>query len=122
LSINPLSGKTSVLAKDFILIDARSKGRFNGTETEPRKNTRSGSIPNSLCLPFTELINNDNTFIEKKKILDKFKSITNDDNKNLVFSCGSGVTASVLALAYSLINITYMPIIYDGSWAEYGKI
>ncbi len=112
----------NIFDKDFILIDARSKGRFNGTETEPRKNTRSGSIPNSLCLPFTELINNDNTFIEKKKILDKFKSITNDDNKNLVFSCGSGVTASVLALAYSLINITYMPIIYDGSWAEYGKI
>ena len=38
-----------------------------------------------------------------------------------VFSCGSGVTASVLALAYSLINAKYMPTIYDGSWAEYGK-
>ena len=41
---------------------------------------------------------------------------------NVVFSCGSGVTASVLALAYSLINNKYMPTIYDGSWAEYGKI
>ena len=40
---------------------------------------------------------------------------------NVVFSCGSGVTASVLALAYSLINNKYMPTIYDGSWAEYGK-
>ncbi len=40
---------------------------------------------------------------------------------NIVFSCGSGVTASVLALAYSLINNKYMPTIYDGSWAEYGK-
>ena len=45
-----------------------------------------------------------------------------DHNKNLVFSCGSGVTASVLALAYSLINDKYHPCIYDGSWAEYGKI
>ena len=42
-------------------------------------------------------------------------------SKNLVFSCGSGVTASVLALAYSLINDKYMPTIYDGSWSEYGK-
>ena len=43
-------------------------------------------------------------------------------DKNLVFSCGSGVTASVLALAYSLIDNKYMPKIYDGSWSEYGKI
>ena len=41
---------------------------------------------------------------------------------NVVFSCGSGVTAAVLALAYSLINNKYVPTIYDGSWVEYGKI
>ena len=44
-----------------------------------------------------------------------------DQEKNIVFSCGSGVTASVLALAYSIINAKYMPSIYDGSWSEYGK-
>ena len=42
--------------------------------------------------------------------------------KDVVFSCGSGVTACVLALAYSLINDKYQPCIYDGSWAEYGLI
>ena len=51
----------------------------------------------------------------------KFESLKFDKEKNIVFSCGSGVTASVLALAYSLINAKYMPTIYDGSWAEYGK-
>jgi len=83
---------------------------------------RSGSIKNSFCLPFSELLNNDDhTFIAKDKIVEKFNSIGFDHNKNVIFSCGSGVTASVLALAYSLINAKYMPTIYDGSWSEYGK-
>ncbi len=107
---------------EFNVIDARSRDRFDGKVAEPRKGLRSGCIKNSYCLPFSELINNDHTFISKDKILEKFKSINFDNNKNAVFSCGSGVTATVLALAYSLINVKYMPTIYDGSWAEYGKI
>ena len=106
----------------FNVIDARSRDRFDGKVAEPRKGLKSGCIKNSYCLPFSELINNDHTFISRDKILEKFKSINFDNNKNVVFSCGSGVTASVLALAYSLINVKYMPTIYDGSWAEYGKI
>ena len=51
--------------------------------------------------------------------MEKFKSFKFDQDKNVVFSCGSGVTASVLVLPYSFINSKYMPIIYDGSWAEY---
>jgi len=82
---------------------------------------RSGSIKNSFCLPFSELINQDHTFISRKKIHEKFKSTGYEAGKNIVFTCGSGVTASVLALAYSLIDIKYMPTIYDGSWSEYGK-
>ena len=107
---------------EFNIIDARSRDRFDGKVAEPRKGLKSGCIKNSYCLPFSELINNDHTFISKDKILEKFKSINFDNNKNVVFSCGSGVTATVLALAYSLINVKYMPTIYDGSWAEYGKI
>ena len=106
---------------DFIVIDARSRERFEGKVAEPRKGLRSGSIKNSFCLPFKELINDDHTFVSKDEITEKFKSLNFDLSKNLVFSCGSGVTASVLALAYSLINDKYMPTIYDGSWSEYGK-
>ena len=106
---------------DFNVVDARSKERFEGKVAEPRKGLRSGSIKNSFCLPFGELINDDHTFVSKDKISEKFKSFNFDHSKNMVFSCGSGVTASVLALAYSLINDKYMPTIYDGSWSEYGK-
>ena len=72
-------------------------------------------------MPFGQLINDDHTFVSKDKISEKFKSFNFDQSKNMVFSCGSGVTASVLALAYSLINDKYIPTIYDGSWSEYGK-
>ena len=111
----------NIITNKFNVIDARSKQRFEGKVAEPRKGLRSGSIKNSFCLPFGELINEDHTFISKEKIIEKFKSINFDYTKNVVFSCGSGVTASVLALAYSLINDKYIPTIYDGSWSEYGQ-
>ena len=111
----------NILENKFNVIDARSLERFEGEVPEPRKGLRSGSIKNSFCLPYSELINQDHTFISKEKIYEKFKSTGYDVDKNIVFSCGSGVTASVLALAYSLINNKYTPTIYDGSWSEYGK-
>ena len=111
----------NITLNEFIVVDARSRERFEGKVPEPRKGLRSGSIKNSFCLPFSELINDDHTFASKDKIKAQFRLFNLDLNQNIVFSCGSGVTASVLALAYSLINDKYMPTIYDGSWSEYGK-
>ena len=109
--------------KEFIVVDARSRGRFEGKEPEPRKELRSGSIPNSFCLPFKECINEDHSFKSKEQLLIKFKEILGSElPNNLVFSCGSGITAAVLSLAYSVINDKYLPTIYDGSWAEYGRL
>ena len=113
---------SNISLSEFFVIDARSKERFEGKAPDPRKNVRSGSIPNSLCLPFKEIINEDNTFKKKDEISKIFNQIVDLKHSNIVFSCGSGVTACVLALAYSLVNNTYSPTIYDGSWAEYGKI
>ena len=119
---NKIQINENLKKKEFILIDARSKSRFEGKEPEPRKELKSGSIPKSYCLPFKELINEDNSFKNKKEISLKFKKILGSElPNNLVFSCGSGITASVLSLAYSLINDKYLPTIYDGSWAEYGR-
>ena len=113
---------SNISLSEFFVIDARSKERFQGKAPDPRKNVRSGSIPNSLCLPFKKIINEDNTFKKKDEISKIFNQIIDLKHNNLVFSCGSGVTACVLALAYSLVDNTYSPTIYDGSWAEYGKI
>lgn len=113
----------NILKKKFNVVDARNQNRFDGIEPEPRKNLRSGSIPNSFCLPFNEIINQkDKTFLEINIIREKFLKLGINNEKNVVFSCGSGITATVLGLAYSLINDKYLPTVYDGSWVEYGKI
>ena len=113
----------NIAEKKFQVVDARSKNRFLGLEKEPRPGVRSGSIKNSYCLPFGELINpEDKTFLEKNLIKEKFAKIGINKENNVVFSCGSGITAAVLSLAYSMINDKYLPKIYDGSWTEYGLI
>ena len=104
----------------FELIDARSKERFEGSVPEPRKELKSGNIKGSKNLPFMQLINeNDNTFKSKVEIKLIFDRLNLDTKKEIAFTCGSGVTACILALANSIIS-GKNPIIYDGSWAEFG--
>jgi thiosulfate/3-mercaptopyruvate sulfurtransferase len=113
----------NVKTRKFKVIDARSKERFEGKAPEPREGLRSGNIKNSFCVPFNECLNENKTFKNKGDLQKIFKTcLGNINEKNIVFSCGSGVTACVLALSYSLINDKYQPCIYDGSWAEYGMI
>ena len=93
---NKLQIDKNISENEFYVIDARSRERFEGKVVEPRKGLRSGSIKNSLCLPFVELINkDDHTFIAKDKIVEKFSSIGLDYNKNVIFSCGSGILSLI---------------------------
>jgi thiosulfate/3-mercaptopyruvate sulfurtransferase len=111
----------NIKRNEFTVLDARSKSRFLGLEPEPRPGIKSGSIEGSKSLPLSELINTkDNTFLDKEKLKNIF-DLRGGNINNIVMSCGSSVSASSLALAYSIINDEYMAKIYIGSWTEYGK-
>ena len=103
------------------IIDARSEGRFLGTEPEPRSGLRSGSIENSINVPFETLLNEDFTFKKKEEILDIFSQKGIVFNNYIITTCGSGVTAAVLYLALDEIGCSKISL-YDGSWAEWGKV
>ncbi|WP_230080293.1 sulfurtransferase [Winogradskyella marina] len=102
-----------------LIVDARSAPRFNCLVDEPRAGLRRGTIPNSKNLPYTDLFNG-NTFKSVNDI-SKIFNILVRENKTLVFSCGSGITACILALAATLCNYKNL-VVYDGSWTEYGSL
>lgn len=100
---------------DFAVMDARSEGRFKGVEPEPRAGLRPGHMPNAINIPFTRVLE-DGMLASKAKlhsIFDKYK------DKKMIFSCGSGVTASILALAADQAEFKDLSV-YDGSWSEWG--
>ncbi|MDC0339932.1 rhodanese-like domain-containing protein [Pelagibacteraceae bacterium] len=111
----------NIISKKFQLIDARGEKRFLGLQPEPRKDIRSGNIEGSKNLPFQELINNmeGRTFKKREELINIFKERQIFIDREMAFTCGSGVTACILGLANSIIS-GKKPIIYDGSWAEYG--
>jgi len=107
--------------KSFVLVDARNRKRFEGKMEEPRPGLKKGSIPNSKNIPFQDCINFEtNTFKTKSELIKIFAENNVDYYKPTVFTCGSGVSACVLGLAYFIIN-DKNAVIYDGSFAEWGK-
>lgn len=105
--------------KKELVIDARAEDRFKGLVEEPREGLRSGHIPGSVNLPYTDLLEN-GKMIESIDLKEKLQSII-PENKNLVFSCGSGITACVLALGAEIAGYKHISV-YDGSWTEWGSI
>ncbi len=108
--------KSNLADQNALLIDARSAGRFNGTAPEPREGLRSGNIPGSINLPYTEVLQ-DGKFKPLPELKTIFKTLAND-NRPFVFTCGSGVTACIILLASELV-MQHENAVYDGSWTEW---
>ncbi|MDF1669808.1 MAG: 3-mercaptopyruvate sulfurtransferase [Roseovarius sp.] len=105
--------------QDYEILDARSAGRFAGTDAEPRKGLRGGHIPGSKNVPFTDLLNGDATMKSPDDLRAVFEAAGVDMGKPVITSCGSGVTAAVINLALERIGKTDHAL-YDGSWTEWG--
>ena len=102
------------------VLDARSAGRFAGDAEEPRPGLRSGRIPGSLNLPFTELLDRETqTLLPNDQLRQRILDAGIDLNRPVATTCGSGITAAVLSLALHVIGHKDVAL-YDGSWAEWG--
>ncbi|KAA0254225.1 MAG: sulfurtransferase [Chloroflexi bacterium] len=100
----------------FSVMDARSAGRFTGQEPEPRAGLRGGHMPGAESMPFEET-QVDGVMKSPALLQEMFAQYK---NKKLIFSCGSGVTACILALAAEQAGLRNLAV-YDGSWAEWGR-
>ncbi|MEX2167208.1 MAG: 3-mercaptopyruvate sulfurtransferase [Methyloceanibacter sp.] len=105
--------------KSAELVDARSPERFSGKAAEPRLGLRSGHIPGAHNVPYAKLLNADGTLKSPRELENLFDEAGVDLHKPVVTSCGSGVTASVLALALAELGHRRTAV-YDGSWSEWG--
>ena len=113
----------NIKSNKYNLLDARSPERFLGRNNEPRPGMKSGHIPKSKNLFFNNLINQDSKkFLNKKEIKNIINNLEIDDKKEIICSCGSGVTACILKFAIELIDKDKNIKIYDGSWSEWGTI
>lgn len=109
----------NVAARSELVLDARAAGRFTGATPEPRPGMRSGHIPGSANVPYTDLLHADGTFRSQTEVQARFAKAGIDGSRPLVTSCGSGVTACILTLGLRLAGLPEGAV-YDGSWTEWG--
>ena len=111
--------RSNLVARREQVIDARSAGRFAGTEPEPRAGLRGGHVPQSVNLPYQDLIAADGTLLPAAELRRRFAALGIDQRRPIVTTCGSGVTACTVALALHQLGAPDVAV-YDGSWSEWG--
>ncbi|MER7829548.1 sulfurtransferase [Streptomyces sp. NPDC095602] len=105
---------------DAVVLDARTRGRFAGMEPEPRRGLRGGHMPGAVNLPFGELLDAEGRMRPVAELRGLFAPLVGERPGRLVFTCGSGVTACVLALGAELAGYGDLAV-YDGSWSDWGR-
>ena len=102
--------------RSHTIVDARAAGRFTGEAPEPREGLPSGHIPGSFNAPSADLINADGSL----KSASELKGLLPEHNAPVITTCGSGVTAAILALGYARLG-NWDVAVYDGSWTEWAS-
>ncbi len=103
------------------VIDARAAGRFEGKDPEPRAGLRGGHMPGARNIPLSALLGPDATMLPADQLRAVFEKAGVDIAKPVVSTCGSGITASVVALALFRLGQPRSAV-YDGSWTEWGGL
>jgi len=103
------------------IVDARSAGRFTGEAPEPRAGLRSGHMPGARNLPWGELLTPDGRMKTAADLRAAFAAAGVDLAAPIVTTCGSGVSAAILALGLARLGREDVPV-YDGSWTEWGGL
>ncbi len=103
------------------MVDARGAARFRGEAPEPRAGLKSGHMPGARNVPFDTLLTAEGTMKPPEEVAALFRAASIDLDQPIVTTCGSGVTASVLALGLARTGRDRTPV-YDGSWSEWGGL